>query len=94
MILNSIFTKVFGSRNQRLIKQLLKTVDKIDALEPKFQAMRDGDLQNQTQLFKDRLTAGETLDDILVEAFAVVREASVRIMKMRHYRETMIGGMV
>jgi preprotein translocase subunit SecA len=94
MILNSLFTKVFGSRNQRLIKQLLKTVDKIDALEPKYQEMRDGDLQNQTQLFKDRLAKGETLDDILIEAFAVVREASVRVMKMRHYREQMIGGMV
>ena len=94
MIFNSLFTKVFGSRNQRLVKQLLKTVDKIDALEPKYQEMRDGDLQNQTQVFKDRLSKGETLDDILVEAFAVVREASVRVMKMRHYREQMIGGMV
>ena len=94
MILNSLFTKVFGSRNQRLVKQLLKTVDKIDALEPKYQAMRDGDLQNQTQLFKDRLAAGETVSDLLIEAFAVVREASVRVMKMRHYREQMIGGMI
>ena len=94
MILNSLFTKLFGSRNQRLIKQLLKTVDKIDALEPKFQKMRDGDLQQQTQLFKERLANGETLNDILIEAFAVVREASVRVMKMRHYREQMIGGMV
>ena len=94
MILNSLFTKVFGSRNQRLIKQYLKTVDKIDALEPKYQAMGDDELQAQTQLFKDRLTAGEKLEDLLVEAFAVVREASVRVMKMRHYREQMIGGMV
>jgi preprotein translocase subunit SecA len=94
MILNSLFTKLFGSRNQRLIKQLLKTVDKIDALEPKYQEMRDGDLQHQTQLFKERLANGETLNDILIEAFAVVREASVRVMKMRHYREQMIGGMV
>ncbi|HHL32691.1 MAG TPA: preprotein translocase subunit SecA, partial [Oceanospirillales bacterium] len=93
-MLNSLFTKLFGSRNQRLIKQLLKTVDKIDALEPKFQKMRDGDLQQQTQLFKERLANGETLNDILIEAFAVVREASVRVMKMRHYREQMIGGMV
>ena len=94
MILNSLFTKVFGSRNQRLIKQYLKTVDKIDALEPKYQAMDDDELQSQTQIFKDRLTAGEKLEDLLVEAFAVVREASVRVMKMRHYREQMIGGMV
>ena len=94
MILNSLFTKLFGSRNQRLIKQLLKTVDKIDALEPKYQAMNDVDLQHQTNEFKDRLTKGESLNDILIEAFAVVREASVRVMKMRHYREQMIGGMV
>jgi preprotein translocase subunit SecA len=94
MILNSLFTKVFGSRNQRLIKQLLKTVDKIDALEPKYQDMRDGDLQNQTQVLKERLKEGESLNDIMIDAFAVVREASVRIMKMRHYREQMIGGMV
>ena len=94
MILNSLFTKLFGSRNQRLIKLLSKTVDKIDALEPKYQAMQDGDLQHQTQLFKDRLANGETVEDILVEAFAVVREASVRVMKMRHYRQQMIGGMV
>jgi preprotein translocase subunit SecA len=94
MILNSIFTKIFGSRNQRLIKQLLKTVDKIDALEPKYQAMDDAELQNQTQILKDRIAAGETVNDVLVEAFAVVREASVRVMKMRHYREQMIGGMI
>jgi preprotein translocase subunit SecA len=94
MILNSLFTKIFGSRNDRLVKQLLKTVDKIDALEPKYKEMRDGDLQNQTQLFKDRLAQGETIDSLLIEAFAVVREASIRIMKMRHYREQMIGGMV
>lgn len=94
MILNSLFTKVFGSRNDRLIKQLYKIVDQIDALEPKYQAMSDEELQAQTQAFKDRLAAGETLKDILKEAFAVVREASVRVMSMRHYREQMIGGMV
>ena len=94
MILNSIFTKVFGSRNQRLIKKLYKTVDLIDALEPKYQAMSDEELQNQTQILKERLANGETLDQILKDAFAIVREASVRVMKMRHYREQMIGGMV
>lgn len=94
MILNSLFTKLFGSRNQRLIKQLYKTVDQIDALEPKYQEMRDGDLQNQTQVLKDRLANGELLNDILIDAFAIVREASVRIMKMRHYRQQMLGGMV
>ena len=94
MILNSVFTKIFGSRNQRLVKQLYKIVDKIDALEPKYQAMRDGDLQHQTQVLKDKLASGEHLDNLLVDAFAVVREASVRVMKMRHYREQMLGGMV
>ncbi len=94
MILNSIFTKIFGSRNQRLVKSLLKTVDKIDALEPQYQAMDDTELKQQTQIFKDRLANGEHLNDLMVEAFAVVREASVRVMEMRHYREQMIGGMV
>jgi preprotein translocase subunit SecA len=94
MILNSIFTKLFGSRNQRLVKQHYKIVDKIDALEEKYQAMRDGDLQNQTEILKSRLNDGETLDDLLTDAFAIVREASVRVMKMRHYREQMIGGIV
>ncbi len=94
MILNSLFTKLFGSRNQRHIKQLYKTVDQIDALEPKYQEMRDGDLQNQTQILKDRLAGGESLDNILIDAFAIVREASVRVMEMRHYRQQMIGGMV
>ncbi|MCB1605214.1 MAG: preprotein translocase subunit SecA, partial [Xanthomonadales bacterium] len=60
----------------------------------KYQAMRDGDLQHQTQVLKDKLASGEHLDNLLVDAFAVVREASVRVMKMRHYREQMLGGMV
>lgn len=94
MILNSIFTKMFGSRNQRLVKKLYKTVDLIDALEPKYQEMRDGDLQNQTQVLKDRLANGETLEAIMIDAFAIVREASVRVMGMRHYRQQMLGGMV
>ena len=94
MILNSLFTKLFGSRNQRLIKQLYKTVDQIDALEPKYKEMRDGDLQNQTQILKDRVANGENLNAILIDAFAIVREASVRVMGMRHYRQQMLGGMV
>ncbi|VAW42487.1 Protein translocase subunit SecA [hydrothermal vent metagenome] len=94
MILNTVVTKLFGSRNQRHIKQLYKTVDLIDALESKYQAMRDGDLKNQTQVLKDRIATGESLDAILVDAFAVVREASVRVMEMRHYRQQMLGGMV
>jgi preprotein translocase subunit SecA len=94
MILNSLFTKIFGSRNQRLIKNHYKTVDQIDALEEKYQAMRDGDLQNQTEVLKSRLANGESLNDLLIDAFAIVREASVRVMKMRHYRQQMIGGIV
>jgi preprotein translocase subunit SecA len=94
MALNKIFTKVFGSRNDRLIRSMQKTVDKINALEEKIQALRDGDLMAKTEEFKERLAQGETLDDLLPEAFAVVREAAVRTLGMRHYDVQMIGGMV
>ncbi len=94
MALNKIFTKVFGSRNDRLIRSMQKTVDKINALEEKIQALRDGDLMAKTEEFKQRLAQGETLDDLLPEAFAVVREAAVRTLGMRHYDVQMIGGMV
>jgi len=94
MAINSLFTKVFGSRNQRYIRQLDKIADKIDALEPKFQALSDADFPLQTQALKDRITAGESLDDLLPEAFALVREASVRTMGMRHYHVQLIGGIV
>lgn len=94
MAINSLFTKVFGSRNQRYIRQLDKIADKIDALEPKFQALSDADFPIKTQSLKDRLKAGETLDDLMPEAFALVREAAVRTMGMRHYHVQLIGGIV
>ncbi len=94
MALNSLFAKVFGSRNQRYIRQLDKIADKIDALEPQYQALNDADFPAQTQALKDRLSAGESLDDLLPEAFALVREASVRTLGMRHYHVQLIGGIV
>jgi len=94
MAINSLFTKVFGSRNQRYVRQLDKIADSIDALEPKYQSLADVDFPLQTQQLKERLTKGETLDDILPDAFALVREASVRTMGMRHYHVQLIGGIV
>ncbi len=90
----SFLTKIFGSRNQRLLKQYQKTVRDINALEPKLEALSDEQLQAKTPEFKARLAKGETLDAILPEAFAVCREASKRVLKMRHFDVQMIGGMV
>ncbi|MBR5626678.1 MAG: preprotein translocase subunit SecA, partial [Thermoguttaceae bacterium] len=87
-------TSPFGSSNARLLKKLQPKVDAINALEPKYQAMSDDELKEQTAIFRKRLAAGETLDDILVEAFAVCREASRRILGLRHYDVQLIGGMV
>ena len=88
------FTKIFGSRNQRLVKQYSKRVNKINAIEPEFEALSDEALQAKTAEFKERLQNGETLDDILIEAFAAVREASRRTMGMRHFDVQLISGMV
>jgi preprotein translocase subunit SecA len=88
----NFLTKIFGSRNDRLIKQYRKTVDRINAFEPALESLNDEQLRAKTQEFKDRLTAGETLDAILPEAFAVVREGSKRVMKMRHFDVQMGGG--
>ena len=71
-----------------------RQVDSIDSLEPKFESMSDKELKDMTNVFKERLANGETLDDILPEAFAVVREASKRVLGMRHYRVQLIGGIV
>ncbi len=86
------FTKVFGSNNDRLIKKLQPTLDKINALEPQMQSLTDEQLPGKTLEFKDRFEKGETLDEILPEAFALVREASVRILGMRHFDVQLIGG--
>jgi preprotein translocase subunit SecA len=90
----SLLTQIFGSRNQRLLKQYQKTVRQINALEPQMEALSDADLQAKTPEFKSRVAKGETLDAILPEAFAVCREAAKRVLKMRHFDVQMIGGMV
>ncbi len=89
----NILTKIFGSRNDRLIKQFRKTAERINALEPTFEALDDDALKAKTQEFKDRFAAGESLDALLPEAFAVVREGSKRAMKMRHFDVQLMGGM-
>ena len=87
-------TSLFGSSNARYLKKLQPTVDAINALEPKYQAMTDAELREQTVKFRKRLAAGETLDDLLVEAFAVCREAGRRVIGLRHYDVQLMGGMV
>ncbi|TFW29124.1 preprotein translocase subunit SecA [Massilia horti] len=90
----SLLTQIFGSRNQRLLKQYQKSVRAISALEPQMEQLSDAELQAKTPEFKERLAGGATLDDILVEAFAVCREAAKRVLKMRHFDVQLIGGMV
>ena len=90
----SLLTQIFGSRNQRLLKQYQKTVREINALEPAIEKLSDAELQAKTPAFKERIANGETLDAILPEAFAVCREASRRVFKMRHFDVQLIGGMV
>ncbi len=85
---------IFGSSNDRYVKSIMKIVDQINALEDEISVMDDDRLKAQTQLFRERLAAGETLDDILPEAFATVREASKRVMGMRHFDVQMVGGIV
>ncbi len=85
-------TKIFGSRNDRLLKQYRKTVERINALEPSLEGLSDEALKAKTQEFRDRLAAGEALDALLPEAFAVVREGSRRVMKMRHFDVQLSGG--
>lgn len=93
-MLVSLLTKIFGSANERMVKKYLKVVEKINQLEPKYVAMSDDELRAQTQLFKERLEKGETLDDILPEAFATAREASTRVLGMRPFDVQLVGGMV
>ena len=93
-MLGGIAKAIFGSSNDRYVKSIMKIVDKINALEDEITVMDDERLKGQTQIFRDRLTAGETLDDILPEAFATVREASKRVMGMRHFDVQMVGGIV
>ena len=93
MIAN-VLKKVFGSRNDRLLKKYFQTVRAINALEPDVQKLGDDELRGRTQVFKERVAKGETLDQILPEAFATVREASRRVLNMRHFDVQLVGGMV
>jgi preprotein translocase subunit SecA len=93
MLLN-VLTKVFGSKNERELKRLQPLVERINALEPEFKAMRDDQLKALTPKFKERIEQGEPLDDLLPEAFAAVREASSRTLKMRHFDVQLIGAIV
>ena len=94
IMFDSFLTKIFGSRNDRLVKQYRKRCTQINKLEPAMQALSDEELRGKTAEFRARLEKGETLDALLPEAFAVVREASVRVLGMRHFDVQLIGGMV
>ena len=90
----NLMEKMFGTHSEREIKRITPLVDKIEALRPAMQALSDEQLADKTKEFKERLANGETLDDLLVEAYAVVREAAVRVLGMEHYRVQLIGGIV
>jgi preprotein translocase subunit SecA len=91
-MINTILKKVFGSRNDRLLRKYSHAVHAINALEPQMQKLGDAELRARTDILRQRATGGETLDDLLVEAFATVREASRRILSMRHFDEQLLGG--
>ncbi len=93
-MISQFLTSIFGSRNQRLLKQYGRVVTRINALEPELQQLSDADLRAKTDAFRARLQQGETLDALLPEAFAVVREGSKRVLKMRHFDMQLVGGMV
>ena len=90
----SLITKIFGTRSEREVKKLMPIIEKIEALDEKFSSMSEKELRGMTAVLKDRLAKGETLDDILPEAFATVREASYRVLGMKHFRVQLIGGLV
>jgi preprotein translocase subunit SecA len=90
---SSTLTKLFGSKNKRELKRMRKVVTKINAFEETLSALTDELLQSKSKEFKERLVAGETLSQLLPEAFAVAREASKRVMSMRHFDVQLIGGM-
>ena len=90
----SLVTKIFGTHSERELKRITPLVDKIESLRPDMQALSDEQLKNKTEEFKKRLQAGETLDDILPEAYATVREAAKRVLNMEHYRVQLIGGII
>src|SRR3954454_22964099 len=93
-MIDAVLAKVFGTKNEREVKAMLPMVAAINALEPQLQQLSDIDLAAKTIEFKEKIAQGATLDDILVEAFAVVREAGRRVLNMRHFDVQLIGGMV
>ena len=92
-MVTNILTKIFGSRNDRLLKQYRSSAVRINAMEAQFEKLSDDELRGKTQEFRDRVAKGEALDSLLPEAFAVVREGSKRVMKMRHFDVQLMGGM-
>ncbi len=90
----SIITKLFGTQSERAVKKLQPIIDKIEALDTRFSSLSEKELRNMTNVLKERLAGGETLDDILPEAFATVREAAWRVLGMKHFRVQLIGGLV
>ena len=90
----SMFSKIFGTHSQREVKRILPLVDKIDSLRPEMQKLTDEELRDKTREYKKRLEEGATLDDLLPEAFATVREAAKRVLGMEHYRVQLIGGII
>src|SRR6266480_4043280 len=93
-MIDALLAKVFGTQNEREIKAMLPTVAAINELEPQFRQLSDIDLAAKTIEFKERIAQGATLDDLLIEAFAVVREAGRRVLNMRHFDVQLIGGVV
>ena len=90
----NLFEKMFGTHSERELKLIYPIIDKIEKLRPEMMSFSDERLKDQTRIFKERLAAGETLDDILPEAFATVREAARRTLNMEHYPVQLIGGIV
>src|ERR1700693_5667046 len=93
-MIDAVLAKVFGTKNEREVKAMLPTVAAINELEPELRELSDIDLAAKTIEFRERIAQGATLDDLLVEAFAVVREAGRRFLNMRHFDVQLIGGMV
>ena len=90
----NVFSKVFGTHSQREVKRIMPLVEKTEALRPEMQKLTDEELRDKTREYKKRLEEGATLDDLLPEAFATVREAAKRVLGMEHYRVQIIGGII
>ena len=93
-MVSKLLSKIFGSRNERLLKQMQRAVDQINALEPQFAALSDAELRAKTEEYRRRVAAGEPLAALMPEAFGTVREAAKRTLRMRHFDVQLIGGMV